>query len=237
MELITLIVIVLLFSIIQSIFGIGLLLFGTPTLLILGYPYDVTLWMILPSSIAISLIQTTSNYPLVQYKRSVVFYTLPSLIISLAFVLNYESEFDIKNIVGGVLIGIGLVKLVGYFDRVLITIIKTHINSYYVVMGIVHGVSNMGGGQLSVLMSALYKDKYAIRANIAFVYMLFGITQLIVLTAISLEDFQINGILLMFVSVATYLYANSRLVPQIKEEKYQFFIITMILSYGVVSFF
>jgi len=55
---IDLIIVIVVFSFIQSIFGIGLLLFGTPTLLLFGYSYSETLWILLPCSIVISLIQT-----------------------------------------------------------------------------------------------------------------------------------------------------------------------------------
>ena len=50
----TLILLVLI--IIQSIFGIGLLLFGTPTFLILGYDFFNTLNFLLPISITVSLL-------------------------------------------------------------------------------------------------------------------------------------------------------------------------------------
>ena len=43
---------------VQSIFGIGLLLFGTPTFILLGYSYAETLSILLPNSILISLMQT-----------------------------------------------------------------------------------------------------------------------------------------------------------------------------------
>ena len=69
MELSYLVFIVALFSIIQSIFGVGLLLFGTPTLLLIGYSYSETLWVLLPCSIVISLIQTFDNFYLVQSKK------------------------------------------------------------------------------------------------------------------------------------------------------------------------
>ena len=45
------------FSIFQSIFGVGILLFGTPTFLLLGYNYFETLNIILPWSLIISLLQ------------------------------------------------------------------------------------------------------------------------------------------------------------------------------------
>ena len=36
-------------SIVQSLFGIGLLVFGTPTLLLMGYPFPNTLAILLPA--------------------------------------------------------------------------------------------------------------------------------------------------------------------------------------------
>ena len=45
----------------QSIFGIGLLLFGTPTFLLLGYNFLEVLSLLLPMSVTISFIQFFSS--------------------------------------------------------------------------------------------------------------------------------------------------------------------------------
>ena len=45
----------------QSIFGVGLLLFGTPTLLYYNYSFSETLFILLPISITISIIQFFSS--------------------------------------------------------------------------------------------------------------------------------------------------------------------------------
>ena len=50
-----------LFSLIQSIFGVGLLLLGTPTFLLLGYNYFEVLNILLPYSILISVLQIIFN--------------------------------------------------------------------------------------------------------------------------------------------------------------------------------
>ena len=70
--------IVFIFSIIQSIFGVGLLLFGTPTLLLLGYSYEVTLWTLLPASITISIIQIVRGYIYIKVNKEVYFFTIPA---------------------------------------------------------------------------------------------------------------------------------------------------------------
>jgi hypothetical protein len=52
-ELILEILIITIFAIIQSIFETGLLVFGTPTFLLLGYSFDETLSILVPVSVTI----------------------------------------------------------------------------------------------------------------------------------------------------------------------------------------
>ena len=49
-------------SLVQSIFGTGVLLFGTPILLILGYNFQYTLIILLPISISINLFQIKDSF-------------------------------------------------------------------------------------------------------------------------------------------------------------------------------
>ena len=53
----------ILFSLVifQSLFGVGLLLFGTPIFLLLGNNFESTLILILPVSITISLLQLITS--------------------------------------------------------------------------------------------------------------------------------------------------------------------------------
>ena len=48
--------IITILSFVQSVLGIGLLVLGTPTLILMNYSFFETMAIILPSSIAISLI-------------------------------------------------------------------------------------------------------------------------------------------------------------------------------------
>ena len=49
-------------SIFQSIFGTGVLLFGTPILLILGNNFQTALIILLPVSVLINFFQISNNY-------------------------------------------------------------------------------------------------------------------------------------------------------------------------------
>ena len=109
-ELYFLVLIVALFSVIQSIFGVGLLLFGTPTLLLLEYSYSETLWLLLPCSLTISLIQVVNDYKLIEAKKRAVYFVIPTLVLGLGLVLSYLNGINITNFVGVVLILIGITR-------------------------------------------------------------------------------------------------------------------------------
>jgi len=49
-------------SFIQSIFGVGVLLFGTPLLLLQGYDFIEAVIFLLPISVSINLIQIAKDY-------------------------------------------------------------------------------------------------------------------------------------------------------------------------------
>ena len=50
-------IIILILSVIQSVFGVGILLFGTPTFIYLGYDFFETLNLLIPCSLLVSLMQ------------------------------------------------------------------------------------------------------------------------------------------------------------------------------------
>ena len=54
-------VVVVVFATVQSLFGVGLLVFGTPTLLLLGYSFESTIAVLLPASITISFLQVRAG--------------------------------------------------------------------------------------------------------------------------------------------------------------------------------
>jgi hypothetical protein len=52
-----LVLVVVAFAVLQSVFGVGLLVFGTPTLLLAGFTFAETLGYLLPCSLVISVLQ------------------------------------------------------------------------------------------------------------------------------------------------------------------------------------
>jgi hypothetical protein len=131
--------------------------------------------------VTISLIQTVDNYDLVMAKKKVAYFSIPIMTLSLIFVVSYDQVLDISKIVGFFLLFIGVVKFSPKLQTYLQSLVEKRLQLYYVLIGFVHGVSNMGGGPLSILMSTIYTDQVKIRANIAFVYLILALFQLIAL--------------------------------------------------------
>ena len=97
--------ILLVLIIIQSIFGIGLLLFGTPTFLIFGYDFFNTLNLLLPISITVSFLQFISLKS--KFKKTIFdfnFYCLPFLVLFLMLALNFKEVLNFKFYVTIILI-------------------------------------------------------------------------------------------------------------------------------------
>jgi len=108
--------IVIVISSIQSIFGVGVLLFGTPLLLLLGYNYDVTLYILLPISIAINSLQILKHYRYIDFLfyKDVLITTIPFVVIFL--ILGLTAQINFNFFVGLVLVFVAL----KYFSKKLL---------------------------------------------------------------------------------------------------------------------
>jgi uncharacterized protein len=228
--------IILALSILQSIVGVGILLFGTPTFLLLGYSYPETLAMLLPSSVCISLFQIYGNFHVIRTKRAIFVYTLPVVIISLSVIIFLEFSIDIKKIIGLVLIFFGLIRVSSYLKKFLKNIVISNRYVYCVLMGFIHGISNMGGGMLVLFMDSMFKSKDEIRTNVAFGYLLFGIVQLCVLITFSIESFFVMSFIFPFIAIITYYFLGNKLSEKINDFGYQYVVTAFIFIYGFLSF-
>ena len=234
-EIYYLVTIIAVFSIVQSIFGVGLLLFGTPTLLLLEYSYSETLWLLLPCSVTISLIQVVNDYKLIEAKKRAVYLVIPTLVLSLALVVTYANGINITRIVGILLLLIGVIRFSSKLQALLSSMVKKHIQIYYIIIGVVHGVSNMGGGPLSILMSTIYSKKEIIRANVAFIYLILAIFQLVVLSIISNASLRIEVMWLIPISLVSYVFTSKFISSKVNDKKYASILNIMVLIYGILA--
>ena len=112
MELVIEFIIIFLLAIFQSLFGVGLLLFGTPIFLFVGYDFESTLVLLLPISISISFLQ-------IFYQRSSIkslvseynIFCLPFLVLFLVLAITLRDMVDIRIYVSILLIITSLIIL------------------------------------------------------------------------------------------------------------------------------
>jgi uncharacterized protein len=226
---------ILIFSILQSCLGVGILLFGTPTLIILGYSYIETLWMVLPSSIVISFAQILVDRDLIQAKKSIFLLTVPALVIGLVIILLSGDLFNISKIVGFGLLIVALIRHSRVFNAYLSNLIIKRSGLYLFSTGLIHGLSNMGGGPLSILMSSIHNSKNAIRVNIAYVYLFFGIAQIFILTILEPGAFDAKYLIFPIVAIMSYFFIGRSLSNYVDDKKYHSFITIMIFMYGFLA--
>ena len=137
------------FILFQSVFGIGLLVFGTPTYLLLGYSFAESLSILVPVSIMISFYQIYfSRENINNFKIDYFKYCIPSLIIFLFITLLFLKNENIKILISLIMIFLAIINLFGadkiqkYFKK----FFKNYYKLFYIFIGIIHGMTNLGGG-------------------------------------------------------------------------------------------
>lgn len=226
---------VVLLSAVQSVFGVGLLVFGTPVLLLLGLPFSQVLIFLLPCSITVSALQVATNGGLTldPMRRRFLVVTVPAVVVATLATLTWGSPSHIRLVVGAMLIVSALLR-VGGAHRRMDAGVQRHQRPLLLLLGLVHGASNLGGGLLTVLVGASYRDKVMIRQQIAFCYGVMASMQLLVLLATSDHVLSAMSVLLPLLAAATYLLVGQRAFRQAGQFGYQRALTAMIFGVGVL---
>ncbi|HXU44218.1 MAG TPA: sulfite exporter TauE/SafE family protein [Thermoanaerobaculia bacterium] len=222
------------FSVVQSIFGVGLLLFGTPTLLLLGMPFPEAIAALLPCSLAVDLLQLRNGLPANRaYIRRLFGVTLPLVCLGLIIALTRTRPEGLALLVGAMLLVLGLLRCASGAVRRIQSRVVRYQTAYMAGMGFLHGLSNMGGGLLVVLASALTNEKEETRRIIAVGYSLFAITQLTTLYIVAPHSFYLWRFSLPLVAIGIYLVGNT-FYRRLEEGTFQKLLTALILAYGAL---
>jgi len=224
-------------SIIQSVFGVGVLLFGTPLLLLFGYEFVDVLIVLLPISLAINLMQIIKHHAHIDFAfyRNILMLTLPLIAVFLFLVTHVRINI-------GLLIGLFLLFIAfKEFSATVAQLINRMMafeKTYFLLMGIVHGVSNLGGSLLTALVHHKDYEKDVARVTVAASYGTFAVVQLLTLGFFSRQQIDVSvpdtGIY-MVVGALVFMLSDEMLYNQIDREKYQrIFAIFLALSGAVL---
>lgn len=196
--------VLLILAIIQSIVGVGILVIGTPFLLILNYDIINILSLLLPFSILtsfINLIFFKINKKKLEMKLNsdtkYLFFLvcLPSIFIGLFFLEMYKEVINFRYSVATIIVfSFLLIKIKKFILR-----ISDKIRIIFLfLIGIIHGLTNSGGTLLSLFMSSHLKKNKS-RYGITFFYFFLALFQFIIFNIFF--TYKMNYIILKYILI------------------------------------
>ena len=225
-------IIILILSLFQSLFGIGLLLFGTPIFLFIGYDFESTLALLLPISVTISFLQ-------IMYEKSSIrslasefnIFCLPYLVIFLLLVINLGNVIEIRTYVAAALIISSILILNKNRIIQIDTLILKYRKLSLVFIGTVHGFTNMGGSFLSMFSTVVTADRASARKYIAFGYLVMGTLQYITLLIFGTRHIDLDNLYYVIVPLVVF-FPTQNLFKKIDDSLFMNIISYIALIFG-----
>jgi hypothetical protein len=233
MDIIELLIIVLL-SIFQSVFGIGLLIIGTPTFLLLGYNFFDVLNILLPFSITISLLQVIYSKEIDSgFNKKILLYCIPSLILALSILVKYENSIDFILLISFTIIFFSILNL-SKFKNIIFNNSDQRINVSLVTLGLIHGFTNLGGSFFTLICANINKQKKLIRHNIANGYLILGVAQLLFIN-IFYKTLIVSNLYYLYIPILSFFVAQY-FYNKINSQLFSKILNITILLYGIYIF-
>tara|TARA_B100001059_G_C17709505_1_gene514656 strand:+ start:317 stop:1048 length:732 start_codon:yes stop_codon:yes gene_type:complete len=219
----------------QSIIGVGVLVLGTPFLLILKFDIVEIFFILLPISIITSLLNLLiinfSNKSLDKstYKEFKKFFIIciPSIFVGLILLKIFNNYLNFKLLVAFVIFF--SISLVILKDK-----IKFRINFFRIsilsIVGIIHGLTNSGGTLMSLALSVNNKKNYA-RLNISFFYFVLATFQYFLTTIIFYDKFIFPNNYKLIIALVVGVMMGNLINHYLKSKTYKI----MVNSLAVIS--
>jgi uncharacterized membrane protein YfcA len=214
-----------------------LLVFGTPALLLAGYPFEQALAYVLPCSVAVNLMQIIVDWDKISLKRDFAYFCLPLVVAGLSFTLWLGHAINIKAGVGALMVMTAVLRASPGMRQELQATMRRHSRPALAAIGIIHGLTNMGGGLLSLFVSSFEDAKTRIRATIALGYLLMAVTQIAILATHHQTHIGGDNLTLVGIAALTYCLIGNRLFLIASEQRYQHILTAFITTFGLVLMF
>lgn len=230
-------VLILILSIVQSLFGVGLLLFGTPIMLLLGYEYTDALLHLLPASAALSWSQVKDlHHEKLNggYRKLFFLICLPLLATGLVISTKLDIKKEIVVLVTVMLIVAFVLRTSPVLKEKLQDFMRRNMKLALGIMGLIHGLSNMGGSILAPLVSSLYKDKNKVLAGVSFDYAFMATLQILILFFANGEVFQSKLLIGAAISLSVRYLIGKRVFAFTSDRLYQRLLNGLILANAVL---
>jgi len=239
MEIIILYIIIFFISTVQSIAGVGVLVLGTPILLVLNYSIIETMFFLLPVSIISSfgnLVLINSTFKIknkVDLKLIKYFFIFcfPSICFGLIIIKKFNELINFNILVSIIIILSIIIKI--KFKKSLINLNKNSKKIITFFIGFIHGLTNSGGTLLSLFISSKEKkNTNLIRFEIHLLYFFLAITQFIFLYFLLKNEFEFYlNLYFVLAMIITSCFIGNMLANKIKDMSlYVIYILAIISS-------
>ncbi|MEQ1546262.1 TSUP family transporter [Methyloglobulus sp.] len=223
-------------AVIQSVFGAGVLLIGTPLMLLFGYPFIDVLIVLLPISLAMNIMQMTKYHAHIDLEllRKVMWMTLPPIAVFLFLVTHVR--MNIGLIIGPFLLFIAFKSISVAVERILDRLMRYE-KLYLLTVGIVHGTSNLGGSLLTALIHHKHYPKDVARVTIAACYCSFAVVQLLTLGIFSRQQIDMpvfGNIIYILVATVIFELIDSTFFSRIEHDRYRYIFSGFLAFSGLV---
>ena len=212
--------------ILQSIAGVGILLIGTPLLLI----FKLDIISILSIIIPISILTSSTNLIYFKFNKEKLdlkldkdttkkFFTIciPSIFIGLFFLKQFKDLINFNYLVSFVIFSsILLVNSKKFFNE-----INNKIRIFFLfIIGLIHGLSNSGGSLLSLFL-LYFKNKNQSRFNITFFYFFLASFQYLMFLLIFNQKIYFQNIFLIPILILSGTFIGNYLSTFVREKIYK----------------
>jgi uncharacterized protein len=226
--------ILIFFCVVQSVFGMGLLVFGTPTLILLNVPFLDCLLLLVPASLTISLMQIGS---VSTFRNTEIGGSIHLLICAVAvgFLVHFLpiGPVRLEGLIGVVLLGYGLSRMSARVEAVATRFVRRRFRAMTAAMGILHGASNMGGAILAILSTSRFSDKGELRLFVAANYAVLAASQMLVLVFV-LDQWPLLSIVASSsIALVAYLSLGRHAFRAIGSHAFQHLFTGFIFMYAV----
>ena len=190
---------------IQSVYGVGLLLFGTPILLLNGLEFTAVLGALLPSSIMLSLFQINGTRSVSVKEAKMGPIVVLGIICGFLILSQTKAPSQMSLIMAISMFSAAILRSTpGVIDRIGAWL-SHHRRIFHFTNAVFHGFSNLGGTLLTVYSTSVYKEQLpALRCTSVF-YLIYAISQIAVLLMLGEGKGLLNGLFFLPVTALVYI--------------------------------
>lgn len=189
-------VVVFFCTVVQNIFGVGILVFGTPILLGLGYDLLTILGILLPTSLLVSLTQVMTIKNAVFPSFKALLHSVIGVVLGTVILINYSVPVFVYVVTALAMLFAGSLRLsLNLRNKVNYMMSRPRLNFYF-FNGVFHGFSNLGGILLVLKNNLDTLDKNQALVSTSSIYLIYVMSQITVFFISGNQELFFEGLII-----------------------------------------